>query len=108
MRVLSLFQHNHSSLELFGLFLQEVQAKKAAKTAQKVPGNYGCGETKRETMAVNSNREQFLNCVSLIPTSCYVVLEDPKNVLHNNNTELECNFLVFEWPLLFYYTVHYM
>ena len=36
LRILSLFNHNHSSLALFELFLQEVQAKKAAKTAQKV------------------------------------------------------------------------
>ena len=34
LRVLSLFHHNHSSLAHFGLFLQEVQAKK-------VQMNYG-------------------------------------------------------------------
>ena len=43
LRVLSLFHHNHSSLALFGLFLQEVQAK----TAEKVQVNNGYGETKR-------------------------------------------------------------
>ena len=59
--VLSLFHHNYSSLALFGLFLQELQAKKAAKTAQKVQVNYGYGETKRESLAGNSNRRFFLN-----------------------------------------------
>ena len=34
LRVISLFHHNHSSLALFELFLQEVQAKKAAKTSK--------------------------------------------------------------------------
>ena len=47
LRVLSFFHHNHNSLSLYGLFLLEVQAKKAAKTAQKVQVNYGYGETKR-------------------------------------------------------------
>ena len=49
-------------MAVFGLFLQEMQAKKAAKTAQKVQVNYGYGETKRESVAGNSNREIFLNC----------------------------------------------
>ena len=62
LRILSLFNHNHSSLALFELFLQEVQAKKAAKTAQKVQVNYDYGETKRESVAGNSNRDFFLNC----------------------------------------------
>ena len=39
-----------------------MQAKKAAKTAQKVQVNYGYGETKRESVAGNSIREIFLNC----------------------------------------------
>ena len=55
MRVLSLFHHNHSFLALFGWFFQEMQAK----TAQKVQVNYGYGETKRESVAGNSNREKF-------------------------------------------------
>ena len=62
MRVLSLFHNNNSSLALFGLFLQEVQAKKAAKTAQNVQLNYGYSETKRESVAGNSNRDFFFNC----------------------------------------------
>ena len=39
-----------------------MQAKIAAKAAQKVQVNYGYGETKRESVAGNSNREIFLNC----------------------------------------------
>ena len=54
-----MFHHNHISLAIFELFLQEVQAQKAAKTAQKVQVNYGYGG---ESMAGNSNREIFLNC----------------------------------------------
>ena len=57
-----MFQHNHSSLALFRLFLQEVQDKKAAKAAQNVHMNYGCGETKRESVAGNSIEENILNC----------------------------------------------
>ena len=49
-------------MAVFGLFLQEMQAKKAAKTAQKVQVNYSYGETKREYVAGNSNRGIFLNC----------------------------------------------
>ena len=40
----------------------EVQAKKAAKTAQKVQVNYGYGEIKRKPVAGNSNSEKILNC----------------------------------------------
>ena len=58
-----MFHHNHGSLALFGLFLQEMQAKIAAKTAQKVQVKYGYVETKRESVARNSNRDIFLNCV---------------------------------------------
>ena len=46
--ILSLFHHNHSSLALFGLFLQHFWPAPPEKTAQKVQGSYGCGETKRE------------------------------------------------------------
>ena len=42
--------------------MQEVQAKIAAKTAQKVQGNYGYGETKKKSLAENSSGENFLNC----------------------------------------------
>ena len=62
MRSLSLFHHNNSSLALFGLFLQEVQGKKLQKQPKKVQVNYSYGETKRESLAGNSNRENFLNC----------------------------------------------
>ena len=61
MRVQTLFHHNYSSLAIFGLFMQEIQEKKAAKAAQKVQLNYG--ETKRESVAGNSNWEFFFNCV---------------------------------------------
>ena len=48
---------------LFGLFLQLFWPAPPAKTGQKVQTNYGYGETKRDFVAGNSNREIFLNCV---------------------------------------------
>ena len=52
-----MFHQNHSFiLALFGLFLQEMQAKKLQSEL------CGYGETKRESVAGNSNREIFLNC----------------------------------------------
>ena len=79
-----MFHHNHSSLALFGLFLQEVQAKKAAKTAKKVQVNYGYGETKRESVAGNSNREKFLNCDVPILYFFFRILELKENYVLTN------------------------
>ena len=52
--------NNHNSHALFGLYWQLFWPKKAAKTAQKVQVGYDYvmyGETKREAVAGNSNRE---------------------------------------------------